>query len=143
MTAPGAPGRDHPRRVLIVEDDEGLAGVIARHLRARGHEASVAASVEEAGVVLREGFVPSIVVLDINLPGETGWSLLRDGDLARAGSPAVIVVSATHIPPHRLKDFAVAGFLPKPFALSTLVEVIERGGRPADGSGPAEGTDAR
>lgn len=143
MTVAGGSGPREARHVLIVEDDAGLAGVIARHLRARGHEARVAASVEDAAGVLRDGFVPSIVVLDINLPGETGWSLLRDGALTRAGSPAVVVISATHVPPSRLKDFAVAGFLPKPFALSTLVEVVERGARSDEGSGFEEELDAR
>jgi two-component system chemotaxis sensor kinase CheA len=138
----GAAERE-PRRVLIVEDDEGLSDLIARHLRARGHETWVAGSAEDAVLALRGGFVPSVVVLDINLPGDTGWSLLRDGILDRLGSPAVVVVSATHVPPSRLREFGVAGFLPKPFALATLVDVVERGACPDDGLGLEEALDAR
>ena len=132
-----------PRRVLIVEDDEALSAVIARHLRSRGHDARVAASAEDAAEMLRGGFVPTVVVLDINLPGDTGWSLLRDGALAGVGSPAVVVVSATHVPPSRLKEFAVSGFLPKPFALATLIDVVERGARTESVSGLEEGIGAR
>jgi DNA-binding response OmpR family regulator len=129
MTIAGGPGPRH-RSVLIVEDDEGLAGVIARHLAARGHEARVAGSAEDAADILRHGFTPTIVVLDINLPGDTGWSLLRTGALERVGSPTVIVVSATRVSSTQLKEFGVAGFLPKPFALATLLEVVERDSRP-------------
>ncbi|MGZ6269454.1 MAG: response regulator [Candidatus Limnocylindrales bacterium] len=127
---------DRSARVLLVEDDLGLARIIVRHLRARGHDARPAASAEEATELLRAGFRPTVVLLDINLPGESGWSLLRHRELTAAGSPPVYVVSATSIPSARLREFGVAGFLPKPFALPTLIEVVERVG--AGGEGAAE-----
>lgn len=117
---------DLPSRVLLVEDDLALAAIVVRHLRARGHDARAAASVDDARELLRAGFRPTVVLLDINLPGDSGWSLLRGRELATAGSPPVYVVSATSIPSTRLREYGVAGFLPKPFAMSTLVEVVER-----------------
>jgi DNA-binding response OmpR family regulator len=38
----------------------------------------------------------------------------------------VIVASALTIGPRRLAEFSVAGYLPKPFALETLVAAVER-----------------
>jgi DNA-binding response OmpR family regulator len=119
---------DRSAQVLMIEDDLSLVGIVVRHLRLRGHDARAAASVEEATEMLRSGFRPTVVLLDINLPGASGWSLLRGPELAAAGSPPVYVVSATSIPSARLREFNVAGFLPKPFALPTLVEMVERGG---------------
>src|SRR5664280_498044 len=119
---------DRSARVLMVEDDLTLVGIVVRHLRLRGHDARTAASVEDATEMLRSGFRPTVVLLDINLPGASGWSLLRGPELAAAGSPPVYVVSATSIPSARLREFNVAGFLPKPFALESLVERVERGG---------------
>jgi DNA-binding response OmpR family regulator len=113
-------------RVLFVEDDGGLAGIVVRHLRARGHDARAVASAEEALDLVRSGFRPTVVLLDINLPGASGWDLLRSGGLRAAGSPPVYVVSATSVPSARLREFGVAGFLPKPFAVSTLIEIVER-----------------
>jgi DNA-binding response OmpR family regulator len=115
-----------PARVLLVEDDLTLANIVAKHLRARGHEAAVAASAEEAAEMIGRGFRPTVVLLDINLPGDSGWSLLRGGSLAAAGNPPVFVVSATAVPPSRLHEFGCAGYLPKPFAVPTLVEIVER-----------------
>ena len=46
---------DRSARVLLVEDDLGLAGIVVRHLRARGHEARSAASTEDAVQLLRAG----------------------------------------------------------------------------------------
>ena len=134
-----------PARVLLIEDDLPLATIISKHLRARGHEARVAASAEEATETIRAGFRPTIVLLDINLPGDSGWSLLRAGSLEAAGNPPVFVVSATAVPPSRLREFHCAGYLPKPFAVSTLIEIVERHHSEADGpegSVPQGGLDA-
>ena len=123
------------RRLLIVEDDEPLRSIVARHLRARGWVVVEAASAEEATLALANGPRPALVLLDINLPGETGWDLLRRGAVGGSGGPPVVVVKATTIGPRRLREFGVAGYLPKPFALETLLEVSERLAAPA-GPGP-------
>lgn len=115
-----------PARVLIVEDDLPLATVVSKHLRARGHEARVAPSAEDAAEMIRSGYRPTLVLLDINLPGDSGWGFLRSGTLAEAGNPPVFVVSATAVPPARLREFNCAGYLPKPFAVPTLIEIVER-----------------
>lgn len=114
------------RRLLLVEDDEALRSIEARHLRARGWVVTEASSAEEAAMALATGPRPSLVLLDINLPGGTGWDLLRGGALGGLEAPPVVVVTATTIGPRRLREFGVAGYLPKPFALETLLEVCER-----------------
>jgi len=128
---------DRSARVLMVEDDLALAEIVVRHLRARGHDARAAGSVEDARELFRAGFRPTVVLLDINLPGDSGWSLLRGRELAMAGSPPVYVVSATSIPSARLREYGVAGFLPKPFAMPTLVDVVERAAPPEEGAAEA------
>lgn len=112
--------------LLIVEDDESLRQILARHLRSLGYRVEEAASAEEAGRCLEAGVRPDLVVLDINLPGDTGWDLLRGSAFAAAGSPPVVVASATTVRRRQLSEFDVAGYLPKPFPLETLVDTIER-----------------
>ena len=124
-------------RVLLIEDDLPLATVVSKHLKGRGHQARVAASAEEATEMVRSGYRPTIVLLDINLPGDSGWGFLRSGVLDAAGSPPVFVVSATAVPPSRLREFNCAGYLPKPFAVSTLVEIVERHHSEADVADPS------
>jgi len=112
--------------ILLVEDDEPLRSTLARHLRAVGHEVIEVDTAEDAAARLRTGLRPAIVLLDINLPGETGWSLLRGPHVAAAGSPPVVVTSATAISPRRLREYEIAGYLPKPFPLETLRATIDR-----------------
>jgi DNA-binding response OmpR family regulator len=117
---------EHLRRVLIVEDDESLRRIVSRHLRALGYVVDEASSVEGAVKALAGGLRPSVVILDLNLPGDTGWDLLRGPSLAAAGSPPVVITSATTVSPRRLAEFGCAGYLPKPFPLETLVATLDR-----------------
>jgi DNA-binding response OmpR family regulator len=118
--------------VLLVEDDESLCRIVARHLRAQGFDVDVAASAEDAESLLTAGRRPSVVLLDLNLPGDTGWDLVRSGAIAAAGSPPVVIASATTVSPKRLAEFGVAGYLPKPFPLETLVATVRRLTGPTD-----------
>ena len=117
---------DQRTLVLIVEDDENLCAVVTRFLRSRGYATEVAQSAEAASELLHGGLRPRLVLLDLNLPGDTGWDLLRSDAIAAAGSPPVVITSATVVSPKRLTEFGVAGYLPKPFPLETLVSAVER-----------------
>lgn len=112
--------------ILFIEDDESLRRIVARHLRAQGYTVEEAESAEQAVDSLRGGLRPALVLLDLNLPGDTGWDLLRRDDLVRAGSPPVVITSATTVSPRRITEFRVAGYLPKPFPTETLIDTVER-----------------
>lgn len=115
-----------PEPVLFVEDDDSLRTTIARHLRLRGVRVVESSSAEDARELLDAGLHPSMVLLDLNLPGDTGWELLRDGPLADATGPPVLIVSAVPVSQRQLAAHRVAGYLPKPFPLETLVATVER-----------------
>ncbi len=117
-------GRSAP--ILLVEDDEPLRRILAQHLRARGFETEAAPSAEDARRLIEAGLRPCLVVLDIMLTGETGWDFLRRPTLAAAGSPPVIITTATTVDPRQLATFGVAGYLPKPFALEAFMAAIQR-----------------
>jgi two-component system OmpR family response regulator len=116
----------NPAYVLIIEDDEPLAGLLAAHLRAHGYAVTVSPTAENAETLLAQRAHPDLILLDINLPGETGWSVLRSDAYEAAGRPPVIVASAMAVSPARLREFGVAGYLPKPFALDTLRSTLDR-----------------
>jgi DNA-binding response OmpR family regulator len=112
--------------ILLIEDDEPLAGMLSAHLEAHHYRVTVAPTAEAAQSTLSAGLHPDVVLLDINLPGETGWSVVRSHALLAAGGPPVVVASAMAVSPARLREFGIAGYLPKPFALDTLRSTIER-----------------
>jgi DNA-binding response OmpR family regulator len=125
---------DRARSLLLIEDDDSLRHILARHLRDQGYEVMEEESAEGATTALVAGLRPDLVLLDLNLPGDTGWEFLRHPTLASAGSPPVVITSATAVSPRRLDEFAIAGYLPKPFPLETLVSTVDRLLRPGGGA---------
>ena len=115
-----------PRPILFVEDDDPLRTTIARHLRLHGYPVEEAETAEAARALLHDGLDPSLVLLDLNLPGDTGWELVREPPLSEATGPPVVIVSAIPVSHRQLREHRVTGYLPKPFRLETLVATVER-----------------
>ncbi len=76
-------------RMLLVEDNDDLAETIMDRLRAEGHSVDRESDGEEANVLLRHaGF--DIVLLDVNLPGRSGYEVLRS--LRSRGDPTPVMI---------------------------------------------------
>jgi len=112
--------------VLLVEDEEVFRELIAKQLRAHGFPTVTAGTGGEAARALQDGLRPGVVLLDLNLPDGSGWDLLRGPLASGPGRPPVIVVSALTVAPRRLREFGVSGYLPKPFAPATLLDLVAR-----------------
>lgn len=63
-------------RILVVEDEPAIAELISINLRHAGFEVTVAADAEQAQAAV-DGVLPSLVVLDWMLPGQSGHALAR------------------------------------------------------------------
>lgn len=62
--------------ILIVEDNDGLREATIDFLNEHGHHATGVASAEEAGdIAMRD--VPDLYLVDVNLPGENGFTLTQ------------------------------------------------------------------
>ncbi|MFL5653218.1 MAG: response regulator [Ktedonobacteraceae bacterium] len=119
-------------RILLVEDDEVLRDLLARNLEVRGHEVHGAEDARNALAQLRAA-VFDLIVLDICLPDQTGWDVLRTA--LREGRVApldvvgedqklpVVVLSAVRVSPRRLAEFHPLAYLPKPFPIEALLRL--------------------
>ncbi len=116
--------------VLIVDDDQDLNNMVAQYLTQRYPDYSIYQAYDgfEAGKLIAE-HKPSVIILDIDLPGVDGHKLCRSiKDDKTLTSPIVISISGLDDPAEReqmLKDGADE-FLSKPVDLDVLPETIER-----------------
>lgn len=84
-------------RVLVVDDEAPILRALIANLRARGFEPAGAATGEDALRVAAE-FHPDAVVLDLGLPGISGWrssSGFEVGTLSRSSFCRRATLSAT------------------------------------------------
>lgn len=85
--------RKNNKKILIVEDDQFLAGLLKAKLSARGFEVLTVIDAKEAFAVLEKEQI-ACILLDLLLPGEDGFSVLeRLGRDERLKSIPVIVIS--------------------------------------------------
>ena len=70
-------GSGLPARVLVVEDERDIAALVAYHLTREGYRVSTAGSGDEA-IGAARGERPDIVVLDLMLPGLSGFEVLQE-----------------------------------------------------------------
>ena len=109
--------------ILLVEDDAQLRNIVARSLQAAGYMVFQAANFREA--LDRIAIKPHLMILDINLPDATGWDVANWLESITEPVP-IIVISGLTPDPKRLQQFQPKAFLPKPFAIEELLDLVEQ-----------------
>ncbi len=84
------------QRVLVVDDDEPLAKVMARVLRSRGFECDMALTAAEARKFLSEQEY-AVALLDVKLPDDSGYGLLEELRSTRPDT-AIVMISGVDDP---------------------------------------------
>lgn len=123
------PGRNieerRAKRILVVDDDLPLRGMLSTVLRRHGYQVYLAGDGGEAqrALMLHR---PDVVLLDLMMPGINGWDFLqRLQETGYLGRVPIVVISA-HVrkEPQALLRLGVSAILPKPFNLDDLLDVI-------------------
>jgi CheY-like chemotaxis protein len=122
------------QNVLIVEDENPLRRILTLNLARRGYNVIEADTSEAALDAVRAavaGGIPfDLILLDINLPDQSGWDVLRrlreDPQLAMLPPPAVIVMTAVRPQDKRVAEFHPDAVLLKPFPIEALLRLSER-----------------
>jgi CheY-like chemotaxis protein len=109
------------KRVLVVDDEEMMRELVASMLESEGYVVSLASGGEEALAQI-EAAPPDLVLLDLRMPGVSGWDVLTRLN-AHSSPPPTVAMSgmASEEPPElRAVSRCVYGYLPKPFGAAEL-----------------------
>lgn len=113
--------------IVVVEDDESLSQAMERVLQASGFQTATYRSGEDL-LATGEADQAASIVLDIQLPGMTGFEVCDALDRASSRRPPVIFITSDDEPQVReeAESHGAAGLLIKPFSGRKLVETLHR-----------------
>lgn len=114
------------RTILVVDDEPDLLQAVCGFLEDEGYVVRGVSSGSEALALLSEGPAPNLVLLDVMMPGLSGFDVLaRMDEIGSAANVPVIMMSAVEAGPRRPHGRYKA-FLKKPFDIDKLLGTITR-----------------
>jgi two-component system, OmpR family, alkaline phosphatase synthesis response regulator PhoP len=128
------------KRVLIVEDEEGLLEGLAHNFRFEGYEVLTAKTGTE-GLKTALKQKPDVILLDIMLPEKDGFTVLKELRQRHRDIP-VLILTARNFEADVLKGFDLGAddYVTKPFGVKEVIarvkRLLQRGGPGAGGPGP-------
>ena len=116
-------------RVLVIEDDVRMAGLLDQGLREEGFQVSVSRNGGDGFDMARHGDF-EVIILDVMLPGMDGFEVARRLRMAGRKTP-LIMLTARDSGADIVKglDLGADDYLTKPFAFDELLARVRAAGR--------------
>lgn len=117
------------KKILIVEDDPVNATMVFDYLTSKGYDVAIVTDGAQA-VERYSSLQPDLMIVDILLPGENGFSICDAVNRLSGGTTPVMLMSAVYKDQHSREyasnDLNAAAYLDKPFKLKDLLATVER-----------------
>jgi CheY-like chemotaxis protein len=114
-------------RVLVVDDEPDVLLLCRLNLQQGGHEVLETSEGGRALELARERH-PDVIVLDLMMPGVTGYDVLEalQGDEATSDIPVLVLTAKSlRADRERSRGLGASAFLTKPFLPSELCEMVD------------------
>src|SRR5574344_1092626 len=114
-------------KILVIEDVPEMAQLVCMYMENAGFESVSCETAELALDKLREGYMPDLILLDLNLPGMSGLDFLKQFRESYKTTIPVIIVSARDADEDIIAGlgFGADEFVTKPFSPRVLVARVE------------------
>jgi two-component system phosphate regulon response regulator PhoB len=114
-------------RVLLIEDERGLAEALEYNLKREGYETAIAHDGPE-GLRKAQTLLPDLILLDLMLPGLSGFDVCRELRSAeRTRDIPIIILSAKSEETDQVVGFSLGAddYVTKPFSVKVLLQRIK------------------
>ena len=114
-------------KIIIIEDVKEMSDLVSMYMENAGYEALPCETAEIALEKLSDGYIPDLVLLDLNLPGMSGLEFLKHFREEYKATIPVIIVSARDADEDIIAGlgYGADDFVPKPFSPKVLVARVQ------------------
>lgn len=123
----------HPKRILIVDDEPHVIYVTRYKLEKAGHEVFVASNGKQAyDIACAE--LPDAIISDYQMPGGDGFEMAQrlKANTRTAGIPIILLTARSHkLRPSELTETNVQHLMDKPFSPTDLLQKLDEMLHPA------------
>ncbi len=112
-------------RVLVVDDDESTLDFVSETLTDHGYQVLTALHGGEALASIAEQ-PPDLILLDMRTPVVDGWEFVRAYRQMPGPHVPIVLMTAGRNAPATAAEINAVAYLDKPFALESLLALVER-----------------
>ena len=114
--------------IFVIEDEESISKLIELYLTKEEMEATTFFNAEDALKELKDGKKPNLIILDLNLPGMSGFDFLEElQKFYNSELPSVMILSARDTDEDIIKGLGYGAdeFVTKPFSPGVLMARVK------------------
>jgi CheY-like chemotaxis protein len=112
-------------RILVVDDEEELANMLADILRLDGKHVPEVVTNAQAALERLASDPPDLVFTDLGMPVVSGWELAAQARTLHPGLPVILVTGWGHqLDPDRVRESGVVGVVAKPYRIADIRKAI-------------------
>ena len=115
-------------KILVIDDEVNLQKLARVNLASRGYHVLIASDGEE-GLKLAQLEHPDLILLDLMLPGMSGWDVLMALKTNRKLRKIPVIIITAVVPEseeYKIRGMRAAGYLTKPFGVDELMRQVRQ-----------------
>ena len=114
-------------KILVIDDEINLRKIIRSNLVASGYKVTTAENGEK-GLKSAQSYRPDMIVLDVKMPGMSGWDVLTNLRRNPKLRQVPVLIATAYLSPSDEERTNEAGvsYLAKPFSVSELLAQVKK-----------------
>ncbi|MCP4363646.1 MAG: response regulator [Chloroflexi bacterium] len=109
--------------ILVIDDNEGLVEMLNRYLT--GHQCRVLTATNgPEGLQLAQEFIPDAIILDVMMPGASGWEILQTLRSQPQTATVPVIVCSVFNDPDLAYSLGATRFHAKPIRRDTILDTL-------------------